>query len=125
MGGKHSKHHKAVQDKHPKIDPKVLLKNIDDDDTEAVKQKIEELFKTLDADGSGVLEGAEYDTLMKEFGIYVTREFDQKLFYSDEEYNVEDVKQWIKDAMDPDGDGRVTKEEMLNGTKQVTEWVET
>eukprot|EP00992_Anisonema_acinus_P009381 TRINITY_DN5588_c0_g1_i1.p1 TRINITY_DN5588_c0_g1~~TRINITY_DN5588_c0_g1_i1.p1 ORF type:complete len:102 (+),score=23.53 TRINITY_DN5588_c0_g1_i1:48-353(+) len=73
------------------------------------------LFKTLDKDKSGVLENAEYKTFIDEAAKYMLSD----LTKAGHDYDDSTIRDWLKTWLDPNGDGKITRDELKANLKAV------
>jgi len=91
-----------------------LLKQIDQGKGHMDKE-VDRLFELLDKDKSGVLEGAEYTHFMDAAYKYMEADFKKQGHHYDEAT----VRKWLKQWIDADGDGRITRHELRTRLKAV------
>eukprot|EP00405_Crypthecodinium_cohnii_P016766 CAMPEP_0206452848 /NCGR_PEP_ID=MMETSP0324_2-20121206/20190_1 /ASSEMBLY_ACC=CAM_ASM_000836 /TAXON_ID=2866 /ORGANISM="Crypthecodinium cohnii, Strain Seligo" /LENGTH=325 /DNA_ID=CAMNT_0053923017 /DNA_START=55 /DNA_END=1032 /DNA_ORIENTATION=+ len=81
---------------------------------------VDELFHVYDRDGSGVLQGEEYDKVLKDLTAHILREAQERKkrlgmsFLPPEEI----LHQWVVDVVDPNHDGAITLEEARIGFRK-------
>eukprot|EP01010_Urceolus_cornutus_P002332 NODE_2972_length_435_cov_1433.352332_g2361_i0.p1 GENE.NODE_2972_length_435_cov_1433.352332_g2361_i0~~NODE_2972_length_435_cov_1433.352332_g2361_i0.p1 ORF type:complete len:111 (+),score=49.60 NODE_2972_length_435_cov_1433.352332_g2361_i0:23-334(+) len=91
-----------------------ILKSIDGDD-KGTDKEIDKLFAMLDKDKSGVLTGAEYDNFFKEATKYMLADLKK----AGHDYDDATISGWLKDWIDQNGDGKITKDELKQNLKAV------
>ena len=91
-----------------------LLKAVDAGKGNCDKQ-IDELFKKLDKDKSGVLEGKEYETFLDEATKYMLADLKK----AGHDYDDPTIRAWVKQWIDRNGDGKITLNELRANLKAV------
>eukprot|EP01001_Neometanema_parovale_P000793 NODE_10898_length_572_cov_74.962138_g10620_i0.p1 GENE.NODE_10898_length_572_cov_74.962138_g10620_i0~~NODE_10898_length_572_cov_74.962138_g10620_i0.p1 ORF type:complete len:105 (+),score=43.70 NODE_10898_length_572_cov_74.962138_g10620_i0:73-387(+) len=91
-----------------------MLKSIDNAEGGASKE-IDKLFNKFDKDKSGELSGAEYDSFMAEGTKYMLADLKQ----AGHDYDEATIKGWLKQWIDPNGDGKISRAEMQANLKAV------
>merc|ERR1712129_610105 len=92
--------------------PKQLLKQIDNDEKGEWKETAEKIFEEIDKDKSGVLEKEEYKSVMELMTAHAEKKYQG---FVDRE--TIQVVLWAR--LDPDRDGKITKEEFLENVKKI------
>jgi len=85
---------------------------------------LDKLFDMYDKDGNGLLEGEEYDKVISELSLHVHREAEERgAKYGKKTFvpplNV--IENWVKEVVDPNSDGAITREEARVGIKKVVD----
>jgi hypothetical protein len=113
-----------------------LLKELDDistDDKLNLLGKINDIWEPL-AQGREVLEGESYEMCITLLLQHMQQEAKEKNFELLEKTDhrrgfhlppEKVVREWIISVVDPDGDGKITKEEAIQGLKKVVDEIET
>eukprot|EP01006_Ploeotia_vitrea_P031929 TRINITY_DN64215_c0_g2_i1.p1 TRINITY_DN64215_c0_g2~~TRINITY_DN64215_c0_g2_i1.p1 ORF type:complete len:120 (-),score=29.12 TRINITY_DN64215_c0_g2_i1:119-433(-) len=94
--------------------PAKLLKKIDEGkegDAKTDKQ-IEKLFAAYDKDGSGNIDGDEYQKFLGDVTKYVRGELG-------DEYDEEAIRSWLKQWLDPNGNCKINMVELRGGICKV------
>jgi len=102
-------------------DAKKMLSVIDDN-PENCEKTLDTLFSKFDKDKSGFLEGAEFEGLKNEVKGYAKAEFDKKYKDLPNPYTDEMLDQWVSAWMDPSGDKKCSKDEMIAGLKVIVNY---
>jgi len=95
-------------------DTSTLLRQIDDH-TGNCDKLIDELFKRLDKDNSGFIEGQEYDTFLDEVTEYMLKDF-KNLGHTHDKIT---LRRWAKEWLDPNRDGKISHKELKTNIKRV------
>eukprot|EP00993_Chasmostoma_nieuportense_P006486 NODE_7118_length_464_cov_98.154303_g6952_i0.p2 GENE.NODE_7118_length_464_cov_98.154303_g6952_i0~~NODE_7118_length_464_cov_98.154303_g6952_i0.p2 ORF type:complete len:104 (+),score=31.76 NODE_7118_length_464_cov_98.154303_g6952_i0:62-373(+) len=91
-----------------------MLKNIDKG-TGNCDKEIDKLFNKLDKDKSGVLEGKEYDDFLNDAMKYMHSDLKK----GGHQYDEPTIREWLKQWLDPNGDGKITRSELKQNLKAV------
>eukprot|EP00994_Dinema_validum_P005722 NODE_3917_length_510_cov_354.130152_g3342_i0.p1 GENE.NODE_3917_length_510_cov_354.130152_g3342_i0~~NODE_3917_length_510_cov_354.130152_g3342_i0.p1 ORF type:complete len:122 (-),score=61.79 NODE_3917_length_510_cov_354.130152_g3342_i0:145-456(-) len=91
-----------------------ILKKIDSDDKNTGKE-IDTLFDKLDKDKSGALQGTEYDDFFKMAADYMLSDLKK----AGHDYDNDTISSWLKTWIDPNGDGKVSRQELHDNLKAV------
>merc|ERR1711862_1094892 len=92
------------------------MKAIDDtEDQNKIKSNIDRLFAIYDKDKSGELGGDEFFALLNDLSAYIEAEVEKA--EKGDQYSKEDIREWCKRYMDKNGDGKVSKQERMDGIK--------
>jgi len=73
------------------------------------------LFDLLDKDKSGVLEGKEYNHFIDSATKYMESDFKKQGHHYDEAT----IRQWVRQWIDADGNGRITRQELRSRLQDV------
>eukprot|EP00667_Euglena_gracilis_P030021 EG_transcript_40820 len=93
-----------------------LLKRIDSKEGSCDKL-VDKMFNKLDTDGNGVLEGQEYEILMRSTIDYVVKNY----HHSGASFDRSQLRVWVEQTLDPNQDKKVTKEELKENLKRLLE----
>eukprot|EP00996_Jenningsia_fusiforme_P005837 NODE_6910_length_523_cov_56.540084_g6480_i0.p1 GENE.NODE_6910_length_523_cov_56.540084_g6480_i0~~NODE_6910_length_523_cov_56.540084_g6480_i0.p1 ORF type:complete len:105 (+),score=34.22 NODE_6910_length_523_cov_56.540084_g6480_i0:84-398(+) len=91
-----------------------ILKKIDQS-TGNTDKEIDKLFNKLDKDHSGALEGKEYQNFFDEATAYMLGDLKK----AGHAYDEPTIRQWLKQWLDPNADGKITRAEMKANLKAV------
>eukprot|EP00992_Anisonema_acinus_P009632 TRINITY_DN5830_c0_g1_i1.p2 TRINITY_DN5830_c0_g1~~TRINITY_DN5830_c0_g1_i1.p2 ORF type:complete len:120 (+),score=43.00 TRINITY_DN5830_c0_g1_i1:70-429(+) len=91
------------------------LAKIDELEGADADKLIDKLFDELDKDKSGVLDGEEFQHFLSEAAKYMQRD----LAKQGRQYDVDTLRCWIKQWIDPNGDGKVSRAEMKVNLKGI------
>jgi len=91
-----------------------LLRKIDQQEGSSSKL-VDKMFKKLDKDGNGFLEGEEYTTLMDLVLDYITKNYEDARIQCDRAQ----LRVWVRQTLDPDKDLRVSKDELKSNLKRL------
>merc|ERR1712129_57051 len=96
--------------------PKQLLKQIDDDEKGEWKEIAEKIFEEIDKDKSGALEKEEYKSVMELLTAHAEKKYDWCGI--DTPGLKELIQTNLYADLDPDSDGKITKEEFVENVKK-------
>eukprot|EP00996_Jenningsia_fusiforme_P005094 NODE_5998_length_616_cov_423.155203_g5595_i0.p2 GENE.NODE_5998_length_616_cov_423.155203_g5595_i0~~NODE_5998_length_616_cov_423.155203_g5595_i0.p2 ORF type:complete len:104 (-),score=36.01 NODE_5998_length_616_cov_423.155203_g5595_i0:190-501(-) len=91
-----------------------ILKKIDQSGGSTDKE-IDKLFDKLDKDRSGSLDGKEYQAFFDDATKYMLADLKK----SGHDYDEPTISGWLKQWLDPNGDGKVTRAELKANLKAV------
>eukprot|EP00667_Euglena_gracilis_P023457 EG_transcript_26493 len=91
-----------------------LLKEIDDHKG-SVDKLVNELFDKVDTDKSGYIEGQEYTQFLNDVTDYMMGDFKKMGQTHDRKV----LHRWVKEWLDPNGDGRISRRELKANIKRV------
>eukprot|EP00668_Euglena_longa_P033192 GGOE01042724.1.p1 GENE.GGOE01042724.1~~GGOE01042724.1.p1 ORF type:complete len:111 (-),score=20.29 GGOE01042724.1:258-590(-) len=91
-----------------------LLKRIDSKEGSCDKL-VDKMFNKLDTDGNGVLEGKEYDILMKSTTEYIVKNYHD----NGAAFDQSELRRWVEQTLDPNQDKKVTKVELKGNLKRL------
>eukprot|EP01013_Petalomonas_cantuscygni_P030899 TRINITY_DN5698_c0_g1_i1.p1 TRINITY_DN5698_c0_g1~~TRINITY_DN5698_c0_g1_i1.p1 ORF type:complete len:104 (+),score=8.01 TRINITY_DN5698_c0_g1_i1:1-312(+) len=77
--------------------------------------EVDKLFDLLDKDKSGVLEGKEYQSFMDEATKYMLGDLKK----AGHNYDEPTIRAWLKQWIDANGDGKITRAELKANLKAV------
>merc|ERR1712187_88826 len=125
---------------------KYLMTHLDELNGKNIDSTVESIFKEFDEDGSGVLEGEEYEKCVQKLAEHILGEYDEhmekqfekmsgELGMSKEEIDVirsehketmtiEKFKKEVIKLVDVDGDGKITLQEAMDGFHKVVDAIE-
>jgi len=96
-----------------------FLQMLDEFSSNNCSEWLDQMFNTLDENNDGVLTGKEYHSLLDATTAYVVDEYEQKFSRYNMKCNRTMIARWVRDTLDQDGDGQITKEEFAKLKKVV------